>query len=423
MYKIRKIILSSMLFYVGLLYVLMRPFITVYITAGYKYIFLLLLVGASLISLASWNFKYNFGKVYLMIWFLFYCYVIFNAMFLGDNELLKLAITNNILYTVPIFFMAVLKEKINWNGVLRFLTVFGMIDSAIAIIEFATKRVFFSRFNIRSVEYDFGSYSVIRTYGLNGNYFLLAQILCLCGLAAYYLFTFKKEKLGLIGFLVCTVGVFCTGSRGYYLAYFIGIAFLYFSNNVTKAMDKRAFAKWIALWAVVIILGYLIIGTSITTGNQMIDVILMRIRQMFDWENESSNVVRVGHWQKAVSLWKEHIAFGNGVGVTSSDYSKTLVIPESGVLMRLVEFGIIGTVLQYLTMLYPLVKGLKSLRYSASRDENVFFFFAVIIAFSIEDLVLQCYSNLEFTIIIWTAIAYIYYSRVSSSEESSNFMN
>ena len=94
---------------------------------------------------------------------------------------------------------------------------------------------------------------------------------------------------------------------------------------------------------------------------------------------------------------------------TDTRYSGFISVTESGLLKRLVELGLVGTVMQYYTFFHPLIKGLKEYNKAIKKNPMVIFFMTVILCFLVEDLILQRYTELEYTIILWCSVSYISY--------------
>ncbi len=211
-----KVSTSGTAFALCLLYVLMRPFLTNYITPLYKYLFILLLLVGLGVALVHKSTIMKIGSLEMTLCLAFYIYALLNAAFLGGQELLGYTFERYIFYTVPLFVFAYFGNKINWDRVFAFLMWFGIIDSAISLIEFITKKQMFPMSNGESnVEMiTMAGTKILRTYGLQGNYFLLAEILCVCGLASLWLYEKKNQKVYFYSFLFISVGILSTGSRG-----------------------------------------------------------------------------------------------------------------------------------------------------------------------------------------------------------------
>ena len=134
---------------------------------------------------------------------------------------------------------------------------------------------------------------------------------------------------------------------------------------------------------------------------------------IFDWTGDSANSARIDHWNWAIKYWKESPLFGHGACCTETRYSGYISVTESGFLKRLVELGLIGTVLQYLTMLIPLLKGINRYRRAEIGGASILFF-SILLAFFVEDLILQRYTGMEYTIISWTILSCLAYAPLPS---------
>lgn len=396
-------------FYLGLLYVLMRPFLTNYVTPLYKYLFILIIVVATVFSLLRKGTWKKIGSIQMILCFVFFLYALINALYFGGSELFGYTLERYVFYTTPVFIFAFYGNRIKWDGVLAFLSWFGVVDSLVSIIEFVTRRQMFpmsSESNSVEMITSAGA-RILRTYGLNGNYFLLAEILCVCGLASYFLYMGNRKKRYLFSFLFICIGIFTTGSRGYYVAFAVAIAFSYLYSNKKKGMTARSFIKTVSLFILVFAVVYFLFFTDITFGVDFIDTILDRVRMITDWTGDSANSGRIQHWISAIEQWKENWLFGNGACCTDTRYSLYTSVTESGILKRLVELGLVGTVLQYLTMFVPLVQSFKR---KEKLTNHAMFFYSVLVCFFIEDMVLQQYTTLEFTIITWVCLAVLAYT-------------
>lgn len=402
--------LFGLSFYTCLLYLLMRPVLTDYVSELFKYFFLLCALWSIFIVVANRKMMKFLGKTEFFLCALFVVYTVITSLVYGGYELFRLSAERYIFYMFPILIFPCIRDRLNWDRMLAFMAHFGVIDSLISFIEFFTLKQIFPVSgveNTRVLQFN-GS---IRTYGLNGSYFILAEILCLCGLAALYLAKFRRKKWYLINFVVISAGVFSTGTRGFYVAYFIGVLILYFADGRSLWNRKKVirmlvilFLSFVGLW--------ILVGTDFLTGNSIIDKLLIRARSIFNWTTENANVTRIRLWKTALENWKSHILFGNGPDCTSTSYWKALPVTESGLLKRLVELGLVGTILQLSTMFYPLIKGLKRYRVSQNKNPLTIFMIALLGSFLFEDLILQMYTGLEYTILIWSAIAFVYYFSV-----------
>lgn len=410
----------KVMFMCSLIYILMRPALTYILGDFFKYIFLISILFASLYGiLLIFNRKKTkdyFAVIVSVL--LFDLYAVFSAIRADATELLILTLVRYILYSCPIFFFPYVYKRINWENVLKFISLFGIIDTGISVYEYITHTVVFNITGRLQVVQLNGA---IRTFGLNGNYFILAEILSLCGLVSLYLFFNSKEKKYFCSFIWITIGVFTTGTRGYYVSYLIGIFVLIMLGQ--KEKKTKRILKICVLFITVVILTFIIFGTNLNTGLEQIDIVLDRFRTIVDWSNEQANSMRMLAWRNSVKIWKDHLFFGNGACATEFDYSKRLIVTESGFLKRLVELGLVGTVLQYISLFVPMVYGAKKYFTASSKNRGWSLAFAVIACSMAEDMILQMYTGIEFTIVLWFCVAYIYYQpiiKVSENEVKKN---
>lgn len=405
--KIKNRIIKNIGLYICLIYILLRPFLNTYVTEYIKYFFIFFMVYYAFIGIINnkINKKIGFLEIFLCVIFIFY--VIISSLFMGGLELFWYTMERYIFYMIPIFVIPVIKGRVNWNKLLSILTWYGVIDSIVSIIEFITHKQIFALGGVRHNIVQLYGDDSIRTFGLNGNYFLLAELLCVCGFASIYKTIFMRQKKELWKFIIISIGIFTTGSRGYYVAYFVGICVIFFMYNIEKGISANTFFRIVIAVLLVFFILCFVFFTNINIGISGIDTILARLRSITDFNHNLANVERVRHWTMSFDRWKRHPLFGNGASFTDVRYSKFEFVTESGLFKRLVELGIVGTLLQYITMIIPLYKGIEKYKKNKIINKIMVFFFAVIAAFLTEDLVLQRYGEIEYTIIMWSSLSFI----------------
>lgn len=384
-------------------FILARPVAGIFTHDMIKYIFIFISILGLIISFLHARTMKVLGINYILLLLLWILCVFISALYNGGVELFMIAFEDFIFWMIPIILIPCFYKKIKWDNILIFLSYFGCVDSCVSFIEFTTNKVMFPIGNEKQMVMQYNG--TIRTYGLNGSYFVLAEILCLCGLAALCLIKFKKKKIYLINFVIITMGVLSTGTRGYYVAYAVGVCFIMLSD-ISKRISINRIIVIVGLILFVLLGLYIVIFTDIINfKDNSLNLIIERIRNIFNWTGESANVVRVGIWKKSLELWKTKPLFGYGAGSTSLQYSKTLGVTESGFLKRLVEFGLVGTILQYATFFYPIFKNIGKIK--KCNDPIIIFWCAFIISSIIEDSILQMFGGIEYTLLIWIALGYI----------------
>ncbi len=404
--KIRFVIL----FGTCLIYLLMRPVLEAYFSSVFKGIFIILLTINAGIGVLSPGIKKKIGAEEIALLLAFYIYTIFNAFIGGGLELLYYGVERYIFLTLPIFAMPIIYKNINWKVLLKALSIFGVIDASCSIIEFFTRKALFPAANVtKNVAIKMSNYTIIRTYGLNGNYFLLAEILSVCGIAALFLARFYHEKRWLIAFAVITLGILSTGSRGYYISFAVGFLVLYMCDFNQNGISRKQLFKALSVFLIFMLALYFFIGTKYVTGVDNIDQIITRFRQIVDFTNEDANVTRLRRWNWAFQEWEKNPVWGIGACATDTRYSGYVSVAESGLLKRLIELGIIGALLQYSTIIIPLYLGIKRYKKNCKGNPIAVFCFSVIAIFLVEDFTLQRYTELEYTIILWALLEYVAY--------------
>lgn len=414
--KIKKSeIILSIPFYFMVIYTLMSSFLFGYITPYCKYIFLIIVLAGLLFAVVSKRVINTVGSTELALLIISTVYVVFNATISGGLELLSMSLSAYIIYVFPILLFPYIQKKINWDRLIHFLVFYGVVDSVISIVEFVTRHRLFP---LAGLEGDIDLVTsagahIVRTYGLQGSFFIIGDVLCLCGFSAWYIYRNNKSIWGLVSWLIITVGVFSTGSRGYYVAYFFGMLVMLLAESKIKHVESGVTVKKMLLILFIIlavILGYYIVFFStITFGIPAIDTIIVRVRMIGDWTGDSANLNRMRIWTWAYDYWMESFLTGHGACSTQVGYSGYISVTESGVLKRLVELGAIGTTLVYAALFYPLFKGLKKIK-KYRMDPKVLIFIGVVSAYLIEDCILQRYTSPAYTIILWFSVAYIAYA-------------
>lgn len=402
-----KICIKNIGLFISLIYVLLRPFLNTYFTEGVKYIFVLVIVYYVLLFLTNKRLlkKYSIPLCFTAI---FWVYVSISSLSHGGFELLTYSLERYMFYTTAFFVFPVATTKINWKFLMNFMILYGVVDAFFSITEFITHKQILAIGGVtHNVVQLYGDNS-IRTFGLNGDYFLLAELLSVCAFCSFYMYKETVKKSYLIAFLIVAVGIFSTGSRGYYVAFSLGmLAFLY-CDMKKRGVNKYFIIRTFALAFLALSMVIFIFFTNISIGIGAVDTVLNRFRSITDFSDNAANVTRYKIWIESLNEWKNHLWFGNGASSTDMRYSLFKGVTESGVLKRLVELGLIGTLLQYLTMFYPLLHGIKE--YTASRPGHTIniLFISIIVMLMTEDCILQRYGEIEHTVILWFAISALY---------------
>lgn len=407
-------IVRNLSFYFCLIYILARPFLLNYVSSYIKYLFFFIYLFAFLITLIKGNLLKKVSPVLLFVWLIFLVYIIMSDLFMGDKEMLYISLLNYIVYSFPFFIIVPISNKINFINVFKFLVVFGVLDSLIAIYEFMSKQLLFPTPDVPTIGYDYGSHIVYRSVGLNGSFFLLAITLGVCGLTALYMYNLKRNKLYLGALMLISTGILTTSTRGVYVAYIVAVSYFLYVNKkeyvIKSGLKVKVILSFFASIFAIMFLGN-VIFSGIQFENENLNNVFFRVRSIFNWKTDSANLERISIWKKSISIWEKNVFFGNGASITNSSYSKYIGVTESGILLRLVEFGIVGTILQYFTLFYPFAAGKKKLNRQKENNSAQHLFISIIIFIMTEDTILQIYGSLEAMAFLWTSLAFVYSQR------------
>ena len=407
--KIKVGTIGSVGLFICLVYILLRPFLNTYVTEYVKYVFITVMLFYAIKGLSSKRVTKEIGFVELLLCTLVICYVMASSLFVGGIELAIYSLERYVFYLIPLLVVPVIRYKVNWFQVLKFLSWYGVADASVSIAEFIIHKQLVPIAGVtHSVVQQYGDNS-IRTFGLNGDYFLLAELLCLCGFASLCLYCTHKSKLDLVKFLVILTGIFTTGSRGYYVSFFVGISVFFVLYNYDKGITLSALLKVLMFLFGSVLLLIFVFMTDISLGIDSIDIVLDRARSITDFASNKANVDRLQLWEYALDKWLLEPFWGNGASLTDERFSGFEKVTESGLLKRLVELGVVGTMIQYASMVVPLYKGCKRFKCSIDKKNNLLmiFFFSEITMLLVEDFVLQRYGEIEYSIVIWTALAFV----------------
>lgn len=187
-------------------------------------------------------------------------------------------------------------------------------------------------------------------------------------------------------------------------------------NHSRKKLTSKRMLIYIIIFFSVLTMVYIVFFSGIITGIKNIDVVINRMRMLFDWKGDSANLNRIRIWRWAIEYWKEAPLIGHGACCTDLNYSGYISVTESGVLKRLVELGVIGTILQYLTIIAPIANGINKIRLHKSNPQ-VLVAIGTLIAYFTEDCILQRYTSPEYTTILWFSIAYMTYAESIKKNE------
>ena len=143
---------------------------------------------------------------------------------------------------------------------------------------------------------------------------------------------------------------------------------------------------------------------DVKTGIDGIDTIIKRFGNTFN-SKESGNTARIMIWTYYLNEFIVSPYIGRGIAITSNLVTNnlshfnglfTIAVAESGLLTRLVETGLIGTVLYYVFIIKCAKNSFKRKVYANNRllNLNNILVIGVLIIFFLEDIILQISTDI-----------------------------
>lgn len=344
--------------------------------------------------------EFRFRKSTFFLYIVYVLFIIANGLYFENSERFQSAIFYYTIY--PLLSVVLMnKTRLNLTKICKFTIACTIPNILVGLYEFVFQRNLFSSSVLK-----IGIDGNIRPAGLAGSFISLPLVLGIGGIMCFYFYYENKRMVYLIGFILESVGIFFSMSRGPLVGYCIGLMILY----ILLAKEQSQRKKVVAVSLIVLVLGVIsaVVFSGVTFSNDFIDRILIRIRQIFVWDGsngDASNVTRSNRWLYYLKLFLQKPIFGYGIGSTGSaiaNYQKiTMGVTESSIIKRLIETGIVGTALFYG---YLAVLAKKSFAMRKKSDTWFILFESIIVMFIIEHIVLQINEMLVPSILWWTFI-------------------
>ena len=348
----------------------------------------------------------------IFITFFLYAFVIVvNGFVLSNGEQRSVGYIEYITY--PMAFFALLfymKGCKNINKLLNNMIIWSAFTSVLAIIEYAMRKSILPDFEGRIYTFDNGSTSYRSTVFI-GSPMMLGVVLGVVLLIAVYYYHLLKNKVYRYIIILDFIGLFCTGSRGPLICTVLGIIIMYYyyyrKGNLKKNTMVLIFL--LAMFSIFFVLA-LALFPNVKTGNNTIDFMIYRFSSAFNFQTEWGNVERSARWEYYINMFLDKPISGYGIATTSAavETNKAVSIhgitTESGVLARLVETGLIGTISYYLFIILCIKNVLKkNIKYLSDEQIVVVGGIALIL---VEDIILQISLDLFCTFIFFFIMAY-----------------
>lgn len=381
-------------------------------------------IGAILcmIRLAA-NSKYRKIVVYFVV---YVAVIIVNGILYADAEHMSVGVIEYISY--PLAFFALLyyfRAEKNYDKLFLRIVYWGGITSILAVIEYLTKKSLLTQTASSMYTY-YNGLSSFRAVVFIGSPMMLGILLAVSLIVAvYYLNVYKKRKLYII-VILDLMGLMATGSRGPLLFCIVGIAVMYIYFFKQKIVGKNTFLKIILLVMLAFLfVVILIINPEFSIGVPAIDTLISRFSSVFNTK-EYGNAERLTLWAYYLNKFSQKPIMGYGIATTSALIATNTyatynnIVTESGVIARLVETGLMGTLTYYcfmLTVLESSIQGSLKTKYEGTYRNTAIFVIGVVVLILLEDIILQISLDLFCTFALWMILAFSLSMRMKSGKK------
>ena len=415
--KLQKIILYFMIFYV------FDKNLFDLVTFGVSKIayYAIVFVGAILCLIKlSLNSKYR--KI-VASFILYVAVIIANGLLYADAEHMSVGIIEYITYPLAFFALLYYFNSVNdyYKLFLRIIYWSGF-TSILAVIEYLTRKSLLTQTASSMYTY-YNGLSSFRAVVFVGSPMMLGILLAVSLIVAvYFLNVFKNKKLCKI-VVLDLMGLMATGSRGPLLFCVVGIAVMYIYFFKQRIVGKSTFIKifFLVMVALLFTLG-LIVNPDFSIGIPAVDTLISRFSSVFNTK-EYGNAERLTLWTYYLNKFSKRPIMGYGIATTSAAISTNAyatynnIVTESGVIARLVETGLMGTLTYYGFMFVVLkcsIQGSLKMRYKGTYRNTAIFVVGVIVLILLEDIILQISLDLFCTFAVWMILAFSLSMRMKS---------
>lgn len=383
----------------------------------------IILIGTIIFSIDLYR-RYEFIKIdyiykFILINIIFFIYVLLNGIINGNIKRLIYGGYQYILYGLIFYAMYIFLKNINLKKFLNYIIIFNTMNALICIYEYVTKG------NLIPTDYGQIAYEGVVIYrgrAFFGSFLNAGVVLGMSVfLALFFLIKYYKEKNIKLVFmysfsvLIHVLGIFSTGSRGPLVSLFGGILFAFITYSIIIS-DKRK--QNIVVLVIMIILGLLGLALILNIDaskieNSSISFAIHRIQTIFNWTTDKGNVMRIERWNFGLDLFKSNPLFGVGIATTGAKGLGTfsLGVTESGVIKKLAELGILGTLLFYIQFIYIgkiSFENIVSKNIDFEKKIFVLLVFSALITLFIEEFIYQALEAEVVAFYLWMFVAIIF---------------
>ncbi len=350
----------------------------------------------------------NEQKVLLFLWIVYIIYVILNGLLNDFNiSCFIRSLYEYCFYSCILWFAILFSNYIDLKIVIKWLSYIGIILALLSFCEFIFKFHFIEGMFSNYLTYD--NIEVVRAKVFTRSYLSHGVLLGIFSICNAYSYKISRNRVFAIGAALCFFSILATGSRGPLVATFIAYGvFIILENkkkikkNISQLFTIKLKRKYYIILIVLLIFIILIIF-NISTGIYFIDYSIVRIRSIFNWTGDAGNLGRLKIWEESLNIIKDNFIFGIGASKTGSWGSASLMVTESDYLKKLIEIGIVGTIIYYSIPIYVIYKFFKSENKDSSNT-----LISIIILILVDSVILQVTEEIMIAFFYWLSLGFLF---------------
>lgn len=407
--KLKRIILYYMIFYV-----FDKNFIDLMTFGLSKIVYYTLIFVGATICLAKLFLNLRYRKI-VVSFLLYVTVIVVNGLLYADAEHMFVGVIEYVTYPLAFFALLYYFESVqDYYRLFTRIIYWSGFTSVLAVIEYITKKSVLTQTASSMYTYYDGVRS-FRAIVFVGSPMMLGVLLAVSLIIAiYFINVYKNKKLYKI-VILDLLGLMATGSRGPLLFCLVGIAVMYIFFFKQRIVGKGAFSRILLLVMIAFLFTMiLLINPNFSIGISEIDTLISRFSSVFDTK-EYGNAERLTLWSYYLNKFAQKPIMGYGIATTSALISTNAyatynnIVTESGVIARLVETGLMGTLTYYGFMFVVLkssIHGSLRMKYRGTYRNTAIFVVGIVVLILLEDIILQISLDMFCTFALWLILAY-----------------
>ena len=344
----------------------------------------------------------------LLLYMLSMAYYVLNAVSLTDKRLISNGLYSYLYYQLLVVAWLYALKKINVRKLFSLFEAFGVVSSVLGVHEVQTGKLLLGG---TAYGKSFSNYYIVRAVVFSGSFLTLGMFLAICVIISFFQYESTKKMIHIFSMIMCLIGLIVTSSRGPLVATIVCLILIYLLFDTPNFKTRARKVITLFLTIAVLLIVFLLLANTVMKNNYYVSYLRNRFQSIFDWTNESGNVGRVNRWALFRKMFSKNWLFGIGIGGSGTRAAQLTgaLNTESGVLKRLLELGIFGSVIYYLFIFDILKSGFRYYLICTKTRKNsaILAGLAIIIAILIEETIMQITETIMVSSVFWMFIAYI----------------